>query len=255
MQAYRFPLLCLTVIILSVNLIACGSVQQMIQGTPTPTYTSTSTSTPTFTQTPTATITPTNTPTPTITPNLTATQQYTDFYQLVQKHYDSGRLPSLNGQYYRLEDYSDSYDLKGYYRWQIVRNNIRNFILKSHITMSTDSGSSPDTGCGFAFRVVGSFAEAVFVGQDGNSFYIAGETEFDTGYFGSVSNPVELDLVLIVYENRIWSYVNDKAILDYEGFLDPSSGDLGFTVLSGSSQGTGSQCDFKDNELWIIQNN
>ena len=254
MQARRLTLLYLTIILLGLNLQACSSVQQMIQGTPTPTSTNTPTLTPTFTLTPTTTMTLTKTPTPTITPNLTATQQYDDFYPLVQKYYDAGYIPSLNGQYYHLEDYSDSYVEKGFYRWEIVRPNVRNFIMKSHITMTTAFGTSPDTGCGFAFRVVGSFAEAVFVGQNGNSFYIAGETAFETGYFGRVSNPVELDFVLIVYENKIRSFVNNKAILNYEGFLDPDRGDLGFTVLSGSNQGNGSQCDFIDNELWIIQN-
>jgi len=261
MRAHRLPLLWFTAIVLNVNLVACGSVQSLIYGTPTftPTFTATFTMTPsatyTPTLTPTSTSTPTKTPSLTPTPNLTATKQYEDFYAIIQNYYDRGYIPSLNGQYYALEDYSDSYAKRDYYRWQIVRTRIKNFVMKSHITMSTANKASPDTGCGFVFRTVGNFAEAVFVGQDGSSFYLANDTEFDTGYFGSVSNPVELDFVLIVHEKMIRSFVNDRAILAYEGFLDPEAGDLGFTVLSGSEDDLGSSCEFKENQLWVVFDN
>lgn len=258
MQAYRFSSLFLIVVLLSISLVACSSVQQILQGTPTPTYTNTSTSTPTFTQTSTVTITSTNTPTLTATPNFTETQQYVDFYTLVQGYYDAGYIPSLNGKYYHLEDYSISYDEDGYYLWDIVKVDkyeIQDFIVKSHITMKTAFEKSPNTACGFAFRTIGDYAQVGFVGQNGNSSFISFDTLWKQGYFGNVSNPEELELVLIVFEKKIWSFINGKAVLSYEHSLDPHAGGFGYAIMSGSDQGFGSQCDFKNTDLWVIKNN
>ena len=171
MQTHRLTLLCLTIILLGVNLQSCSSVQQMLQGTPTFTSTATLTTTPTLTATPTLTLTPTETPSPTVTPNLTATQQYENFYSIVQENYDAGYISSLNGNYFQLDDYSDSYAERGYYRWQTIGADIRNFILTSHVTMSTANHLSYGTACGFVFRVLDDFASAVFIGQEGKAFY------------------------------------------------------------------------------------
>lgn len=255
MRTYRSTLLFLTIILLGINLQSCDSVQQMIQGTPTFTSTATLTTTPTLTATPTLTLTPTETPSPTVTPNLTATQQYENIYSIVQENHDAGYIPSLNGNYFQLDDYSDSYAERGFFRWQTIGADIRNFILTSHIIMSTANHLSYRTACGFVFRVLpDNYADGVFIGQEGKAFYTRNNYIFYTSSFGNVTNPMEFDVVLVVFEKNIQFHVNDKLALEYEyeKFMTVYRGDIGFTVLSGSDEDYGSQCDFSNTQLWEI---
>jgi hypothetical protein len=234
--------------------IACGPIQQLIQGSPTPTLTETPTLTSTPTLSPTPTPKPTSTPTSTATPNLVATQQYEAFLPLVQKYFDAGYIPSMNGTYYQLDDYSDSLAKRGNYRWDTVAGNIENFILKSHLTMSTANAYAPETGCGIVFRTLGEgVVEAVYVGQDDKVHYIVNNTISHEQYFNQISNPAEFDIILIANDRFIKFYIDGKEALVYETYIDTHAGDLGFTVISGSNEDYGSRCDFKNTELWVIK--
>jgi hypothetical protein len=251
MQKHRFTIYWFVIVLVAINLQACGSIQQMIQGSPTPTPTLTLTETPTLT--PTSTPKPTSTPLPTATPNLAATQQYEAFFSLVQKYYDAKYIPSLKGKYYRLDDYSDSLAKEGNYRWATLGKKVSNFMLKSRVTMSTANKLSPATGGGIVFRTLGDFVDAVYIKQGGSAFYLTNNTSFYNQYYGGFSNPAEFDLVLIANEKNIRLYIDGKEALVYETFLDTYAGDLGFTVVSGSNDDYGSRCDFKDTELWVIK--
>ncbi|HSG44956.1 MAG TPA: hypothetical protein VLA72_17550, partial [Anaerolineales bacterium] len=73
--------------------------------------------------------------------------------------------------------------------------------------------------------------------------------------FGNITNPMEFDVVLIVFEKNNQFYVHDKLAMSYETFLTRHRGDIGFTVKFGSNEDYGSQCDFKNNQLWEILRN
>jgi hypothetical protein len=234
------------VALILVNL-ACSSAQQIIQGTPTPTLTST------FTLTPTSTSTPTVTPTFTPTPNLIATQQVEAFLPLVQAYFDQGLITTTDGIYRRLDDHVDSLAIEDNYRWYKMGLDIRNFIIKSHITLTTANNPSPKSGCGIAFRVLGDFANVVFLAQDGNAYYMTNNEVFYNQYYGKVANPAEFDIVLVTKEKKLTLFVNEKEALTYETFLETYVGDIGLTVMSGSDKGFGTRCEFKDNELWVIE--
>jgi hypothetical protein len=240
------PIMSFFIVALILVSLACSSAQQMIQGTPTPTLTST------LTLTPTSTSTPTFTPTFTSTPNLTATQQVEAFLPLVQSYFDQGLIPTTDGIYRRLDDHVDSLAVENNYRWFKMGLDIRNFIIKSHITLTT-ADLSPKSGCGIAFRVLEDFANVVFLAQDGNAYYMTNNEVFYNQYYGKAANPAEFDIVFVAKENKLTLYVNEKEALTYETFLETYVGDIGLTVLSASDKGFGTRCEFKDNELWVIE--
>ena len=236
---------------------ACSAVQQIVQGTPTPSPTITPTSTPSFT--PTASPTPTLSPTPTTTPDLTATEQFESFQPLVQEYFDNGYIPSTNGFYYPLEDFTISDASVGYFKWQSSGKQAVDFILRTHINMSTAGNASSKTGCGIAFRTLLSSFSLATVHQDGRAYFARNESgNPDQGFrgqvWGRVSNPVELDFLLVVNQNNIRLFVDGKQVLEYEDQLPPLlSSDVSFAVLAGSYEDYGSRCEFTDSELWIVQ--
>lgn len=252
MRKHRFVIAGCILAFLAVTLQSCNSIQQILQGTPTPTATLTPTLTATPTLTPTSTPTPTFTPTSTATLDLAATQQYEVFFPLVQEYYAAKYISSTEGTYYRLDDYSDSLAKQGYYHWTTLGMHVRNFVLRSHVKMSTANEMSPSTGCGLAFRAMGSYTDAVYVKQGGSVFYLTNNTIWYKQYYGTFPNPAEFELVVIANETRIRVYVDGKQALVYGTFIGTYAGDLGFTVASGSNENE-SRCDFTNNELWVVK--
>lgn len=226
-----------------IPLTACGSFQEAIAGLSTPTQTATSTPTPK----------PTLTLVPTSTPNLAATQQYESFLSLVQDQFDRGNLPTKEGTYFQLEDYSDSLANEGYFQWATVGMQVRNFMISTHVTLSTALRPSVSSGCGIIFRDHNDFHDIVYVQQNGKASYIFNTFKESAQYFGKVSDPAELHLVLIVNKTDLLLFVDEKQAFAYNRSIE-STGDLGFTVVSGSNEDYGTRCDFKDTELWVISN-
>lgn len=246
MQKHRSITTRFAFVILAIPLLACGFSQQILPETLTPTLTLTRTLTPTSTPK------PTSTPRPTATANLAATQQYEEFLPLVQEYHDAKLIPSTEGNYHRLPDYSDALAQANYFQWATVGKVTRNFILRSHVKMSTENEFSASTGCGFVFRAFGDYTQAIYVKQGGSIFYLIDGTIWHKQYYKTFSNPTEFDLVFIAHETRMNIYVDGNPAFTYGTFLDTRAGDLGFTVTSGSDENE-SQCEFTNNELWVIK--
>jgi len=245
----------LLLIVLGFNMQACGAVQELIQGTPTPTptLTYTPTLTPTSTLTPTETLTPTSTPTSTATPDFIATQKTEEFSEVAKAYFDDAFLETVYGEYYFLDDSIQNLAKMGYYQWETYNLSIRNLILRTDVRMVTANKASNSTGCGIVFRTVGNFVESIFVQQDGYLYYGAGDTNFNSGYYGKFDNPAEFELVLVVNEKSYQVYIDGKRVLAGDSILKPSSGGIGFAVQSGSNEEFGSSCSFKNIDFWQIK--
>ncbi len=228
-------------------ILGCGSIQQLVQETPTPTFTET----PTSTSTP--TVTPTRKPTQTATPDVAATMQVEQLNELMSNYFDSEFLETVYGEYYSLEDSIQNLANKGYYKWTTYGVEFRNFILRTDVRMSTADKLSALTGCGVVFRAAGNFNELIFVLQDGNLQYGAGDTSYKSQYYGRLENPVEFELVLVVNEKNYQVYIDGEKSMSSASVLTPSKGEIGFAVQSGSNEGFGSQCKFTNNDLWVIK--
>jgi hypothetical protein len=243
---------------LALTLSACGA------GTPPATPTAADTNTPLPTNTPvpptataTITLTPTNTPKPTATPNLTATQQYEDFLSIVQKYFDAGLLPSLNGKYQIMDDYSIASTEAGSYLWKTYDNKIKNFIVQADIVLETAPAPASQSGCGFVFDVKASFYNSfVFLQRNGSAVFGRFGGVYATKYYDQLQNPAEFTMVIIVHNDKLRLVINDQEVIVYNYLeKDRSKNEWGPAILVGSTQDFGTRCSFRNIELWEISDN
>lgn len=230
--------------------------------TPEPTATSTPvppTSTPTLEPTSTITPTATITLTPTATLNVTATKQTEDFAALVENYHEAGYVSSTTGTYNFLGTNVSKWAQLNYYIWEEMDYSPTNFIIKSDISWRSASPAANSSGCGYVFRLQDD------EDSDHYMFYISlkGYVELATnvgnwkslgkGFYGNPAQNGGASVVLIVEDNVFRVLVNDKLIKTYSGFAGKlTTGDLAYTVLSGINKSYGTECKFKDTELWTI---
>jgi hypothetical protein len=205
---------------------------------------------PSKTPAPTLTLIP---PTPTITPDLAATQQYEDFFSIVQKYYDAGILPSLDGKYQVMGDYSYATTEAGKYHWTAYDNPIGNFIVRADIVLETAPSPASQSGCGFVFNIIDDkMHESIFLQRNGSAVYALSGRPFKTVFYEKLPNPAEFRMVFLVYENEIHLAINDKDVISYQLDLKREKRPWGPALLAGSTQDFGTRCDFKNIELWEI---
>jgi hypothetical protein len=237
------------VIQIAANLQACVAVQQIAAETPTITPTTTSTQTPIPTST--VTLTPTITPSPTRTPNLVATQQYVGFFPWVEKLYNDGLIPSVEGEYIHLDDYSDSFAKSGYYSWITYSGLVpTKFILQAQVKITNAIQSSFKSGCGFVFGEE-DHPSAIFFALDGHINFFSGEHRIN--YLDSTlfENPDGVKITLLVIEDVMRFFVNDRmGLMSKVFYQDPIR--IGPAILSGNDQDFGTRCDFSEMSLWAI---
>jgi hypothetical protein len=214
---------------------------------------------PTATAIPTSTVTPTITPTPTVTPNATATQQVEQFAAKVKQYHDAGYVSTTDGSYDYLGDISYSWAEIGYYNWHKTKFSPTDFIIKSEVTWNSASAAADSSGCGFVFRIQSN--------QDHYMFYLSlkGYVEAATnvgnrwnplgrGSFGIAAQRGTATVTLIVEGSTFRALVDDKLVKAFTGLAGKlTTGDLAYTVLSGTNKGYGTSCDFKNTELWTIK--
>jgi len=268
MGRYHLILKLFVAVLAAINLQACGSIQQMIQGTPTPTPTITLTPSPTFTAT--STTTPTKTPTPTVTPNLAATQQYEDFIALVQKIHEAGQISTTEGAYKKLEDFSDQLAMGYGYSWTPTGVNSKDFIIRAEFDWEV-ANQKNYSGCGYVFRQT-SEDHYYMIAMDALNGVLLFYTKLGLDEFGHPttvhtairatkkeklpdmgSNPYHAKVTLIVDEFSSYMYVNDVFFSEHrlpkDRLTDP--GTLSYLVLTGSGTDYGTRCKISNAEIWI----
>lgn len=227
--------------LLIVFISGCGFLQPVEKATSTPAFTETTslTSTPELTQS--------------MSQGGDVTSQEEEFTKLILSYFNESFLNTVFGEYYPLEDSMQNLAHKGYFKWKSYDVDIRNFILRTNVRMSTANTASDLTGCGVVFRTVGEFTESIFIQQDGKLYYGAGDTNFDSGYYARMNNPAEFEMIIILNEKSYQAYIDGKRVLMGKSMMDPTSGAIGFAVQSGSDDDFGSQCNFTNNDLWAIK--
>lgn len=235
---------------LSFLLAACGVAAPPATSTATVTKTRASTDTPTIV--PTVTFTPTITPSPTATPNFIATEQYDEFYSWVEKFADEGLISSINGKYYPLENYSKPFAKLGYYTW-VAYDPVEttNFMIQARVKIENATMENTfKSACGFVFEDFFS-NHAIFFALDGNANYRTNGMDRGSKYLDSslLQNPEGVTLTLLLHDKALRFYVNDRLALSgitiYGGPFK-----AGPSILSGTSEGFGTRCDFTEMVLW-----
>jgi len=255
-------------VLLAANLQACGSVPQIIQGTPT--YTPTLTLTPTPSLTATSTPVPTDTPQPTITPNLAATQQYESFLELVQKAFDEGQISTVEGSYKNLGDFSDELAMKYGFRWTRTGVRAKNFIVRAEFDWEV-ANLKNFSGCGFLFRETNS-ESYYLIALDALNGPLLAYPKYGVGLSGPTtqhvsvpavkkaelpdlgSNPYHAIFTFIVNDRAIYIYVNENFHSEYQLRSNAltDAGQLSFMVITGSEKDFGTRCKITNAEAWVI---
>ena len=202
-----------------------------------------------------------------------ATAQASSFYATVQQLYADKAISSTEGTYYQPDDFSQSWAQIDWFRWWDMNYSPDNFVVQADITYDTASRNSNwnSTGCGFVFRNKNGTDEndhhnyRVSVNLDG---YIVGDGlnghEYFDGkeygkflslgkkFYGRPSIPSG-NYKLLVAADKDWIsvYLNGKQYLHHQD-KTYTSGNLAFTLNSGTNAGTGTTCKFTHVELWVL---
>ena len=240
---------------MSIILSACGANAPVATATPAETSTPVSTDTPTLV--PTATSTPTQTPRPTPTPNLAATQQYEVILSSVEKFVEEGLIPSIpsaSGRYHPMKDDSISFAKTAYFTWITYDQfEASNFIIQARATIANETVENAfKSGCGFVFKDAFS-NHAVFFSLDGNANYRTDGYDRGSNYLDSTlfENPDGVLLTVLLSNKAMRFYVNDRlALHDITVYGGPF--EMGPAVLSSTSEGFGTRCDFTQISIWEL---
>ncbi len=233
---------------------ACGTAAPTEIAVMAPTNTLTPIVTPTITLTSTPTTIPTRTPTPTATPDLAATQQYDSFHAWVEKLAGEGVIATTEGTYYALDDYSDEFAKSGYYNW-VTYNAVEtsNFILQANVKIANATNENVfKSACGFVMTTVYTH-HAIFFALDGNVNFRTDGADRGSNYLDAAlfQNPDGVQLTLVLSNKSLNFYVNEKKA--FTQIVYDSSLSVGPSILSGTSEGFGTRCEFTDMVLWDME--
>jgi len=239
-------------LVYALAILACNA------GAPKPTVTPVLTHTPVHT--PTSTLLPTATFTATATPDFMATQDVTAFRLLIQQYFDSGYIPSINGEYQRVDDYSDQYAEQGYYRSVLTGLKAGVFILRADVRIENFQDDFPRAGCGFIYHA-GQFSqnnEVIFLSQNGNAYYYRPinnprRYEIRANYYAEIPNPATVSLTLVVNKRDSYFFVDNKLIFQINTLSTSLLSNWGFAIVSGSSKEFGTRCTFTNIEFWNVK--
>lgn len=244
----------------SFALSACG-----LASTPEPSPTTIPSKTPlppTFTPEATATQTPrpSFTPRPSPTKNLEATAQYENMALKAKEYFDAGYITTSSGTAFkRLPTYKNEWAQIGWYQWEYLPSSPSDFVIETDIEWESASASADTSGCGFVFRL-----------EDTDNYYVmyvslkgyvipyivsaGNHSRLSPAYYGLAAQTGGVHLTLIVEGDTFRVLIDDKFIKSYTGFKAKLlSGDIGYTVFSGTNKSYGTRCTFSNTDLWTIK--
>ncbi len=123
---------------------------------------------------------------------------------------------------------------------------------------SSDYQTPNSSGCGVVFHLQPDNTHyAVFVLSHGYVSFGINTGQFSgqpLEYWGKTQNKGEADFAMTSIGPQFNVFVNGKHIQSYTGFQGKmTSGDLGFSVLSGTNVGYGTECNITHAELWTFK--
>ena len=190
-----------------------------------------------------------------------ATDQARDMLAQLERLVADGVIPNTQGEYVTVDDFDQSWAQLGWYRyWPVNDRDLTNFAITANVSWdsASDKANWPEAGCGFVFgEQEGKSHDLVYLGLDG-TVYLASNRNGDwrmlsSRRYGNLSVPAgEARFILAVMGKRITFYVNDTKVISANDSL-LASGQLNFTLLSGTNKGFGTRCQMTKVGLWIFQ--
>ncbi|HEY9076246.1 MAG TPA: hypothetical protein VIO61_06865 [Anaerolineaceae bacterium] len=189
----------------------------------------------------------------------TASAPSATMVKLMNTLYGNKLLKSVDGKYTRLENFEQSVAKIGYLTWWRTGQSPSNFVLTADTAWESAYNLADwfNSGCGFVFREnTASNIYFIYLGLDGNVYlrgYINGNFyNIASGYYGKVEYMKGTAQVgLAVADPYIIYYVNGKEVIRrQENRL--KSGNLAYTVFSGTNYDYGTRCKITNVELYTL---
>ncbi|MBN2149302.1 MAG: hypothetical protein JW726_18080 [Anaerolineales bacterium] len=189
-----------------------------------------------------------------------ATAQAQPMLDLVTRLASEGYLTTTEGNFFKLIDFDESWAQLGWYWFFPTAFSPTDFVIRAHAEWDSAS-KTPDpwtTGCGFVFREDGIPNHYLtYLGLDGNVYFSRYYKNIyalvGSNYYGDVGFPEgAADIVLAVDGNWITFLVNGEKVLRRQDDA-LSSGNLNYTLISGTNKDYGTHCRMTNVELWVIK--
>ncbi len=253
--------------------------------------TSSSTPLPTSTATP---IPPSATPLPTATPNLAVTNVVATrqaFLATRQAEYTATAIVALStqrvedaawsqlvnegtvsysrGELTSIDDLEDNWAQRLWYRWYPFGLDLSDFVIMTHIEWKyPDDVNILSGGCGFVMRLKDN-DNHLYTGIDARSRVFLGlMTPYGVAHqnvswedpavskYSAVLPPTSgsADLWLVAENEFVTAYVNGMKTTQFY-VAATNSGDIGYTILSGTNNEPGTNCKFTNTRIWELVKN
>jgi hypothetical protein len=214
---------------------------------------------------PTAEIPPTPNPAPQPTAESAApdSQVPADFQKVVERYYNKGYLSSTKGEYHPLEDFSKDWANINNYDLYDTGFSPENFMVTAHFEWESAIRYPDPSGCGFGFHTQGNDHYLFFVDREMVWLGMWDDSKREFTRIGvssgnawvGLGNPGKADVGLIVNQKKAYVLVNDKFASSYTLDTDwlIGSGELNYTVVSGTNKDYGTRCTMTNVNLWIFE--
>jgi hypothetical protein len=208
---------------------------------------------------PTATAAPTTEPSPTAVVNPVPDKLLAD----IQAFKDKGYIPTTEGAYVKLGDFTDSASKLGYlFRFGAAIPDVDGFVYTGHLKVSTAMQTSDTSACGifFGYNQRGGFFAILL---DKSRIYTASVDSLTSPYseLGKTSgigrvgfdSPFEADFIVAAYQNHAYVLVNGDFVGEYSIAEGKSiKGGLGYGIISGTNKDYGTRCEATNASIWLV---
>jgi len=202
-------------------------------------------------------------PQPTDEPPSPDSQVPADFQQVVKRSYEKGYLPSTEGEYHPLEDFSKDWAYINDYDLYETGYSPENFLVTAHFEWESAIRYPDPSGCGFGFHRQGNDHYLFFVDRemiwlgmwdDSQKYFTRIGVSNGNAWVG-LGNPGKANVGLIVNQKKAYVLINNNFASSYTLDTDwlIGSGELNYTVVSGTNKDYGTRCTMTDVHLWIFE--
>ncbi len=202
----------------------------------------------------------TEAPPPAVTPETPVPQVPPEIQQLVVDYYEKGYLPSTEGEYHRLDDFTmSSNDRQITFTKKKTGYDVKDFMVKAHFKWQSAIANPDPGGCGWAFR--GNRDSTYFTFVDREWIFLGLMKEGQWNRYGKTSgndwvglgNPAEADVTLAVSKGKAYMLIDDSLASSYTLDTDflTGAGELAYAVVAGTYKNYGTRCEMTNVDLWI----
>jgi hypothetical protein len=183
-----------------------------------------------------------------------------EFVDTIEMLVEDEYIPSDEGDYYFMDDFTEEWAQMYWYQWYQVRKDIGNFVVRTNISWESASNTPQwsDSGCGFVFREIDANNHMkANLALDGyvyiNGYRNGNFLSYGKRSYASHSTKGEAEFVLVVNEYTVNVFIDGKLIHTARDIAMDDPGMLAYVVVSGTNKDYGTRCTFKDMEFFVFE--